>query len=86
MDSKPRFLRVSFPEWKRPMRRWTLTNDHPVGESRRYVCCDCGLAHDLEIKRHIQSGGYVLRWWRNDHSTAQYRRSREYAMKLKSHP
>ena len=77
MDSKPRLLRVSFPEWKRPMRRWTLTNDHPVGESRRYVCCDCGLVHaafyHVDTKKHKRV--VIKTSYRDDYETDKERRN-----------
>ena len=57
-------------------------NSHGIGRVVRYVCCDCGLAHDVVVKRDVQNPDIVmLRWWRENRSTGQFRRNRDYACK-----
>ena len=61
------------------MRRWSQINSHELGETVTYVCCDCGLAHDVVLKRDVRSPvKFWLRHYRNNHSTAQFRRYRDY--------
>lgn len=38
----------------------------------RLICCDCGLAHDMDLKRI--KGKLYARWRRNERSTAAVRR------------
>lgn len=47
---------------------WTDWAD-PHGTTFRLICCDCGLAHDLEFSKAVR-----LRAKRNERSTAQIRR------------
>ena len=47
----------------------------------RIVCCDCGLAHDVTLKRI--DGKLYARWRRNDRSSAATRKSGKYPMKAK---
>jgi hypothetical protein len=46
------------------------------GDSFRIVCCDCGLAHDMEFNSVVTSDGLPLeiRMVRNKRSTANVRR------------
>lgn len=63
------------------------------GEAHRYllrkdgrnisytVCCDCGLTH---LEEYTPRKGYIrVRVWRDDDRTAEMRRRKEYAKKLK---
>lgn len=42
---------------------------NPHGVEFRFVCCDCGLAHDLEFSEPV-----LFRAKRNERSTSQIRR------------
>ena len=56
--------------------------EHDIGVMARYVCCDCGLAHDVVIKRDAQNRDKIwIRWWRNNHSTGQQRRHQKITVK-----
>ena len=46
----------------------------PAGPWECIVCCDCGLVHDIELRR--RGGKLYWRWWRNNRSTAAVRRKR----------
>jgi hypothetical protein len=62
---------------------WVQPATDPDGEQRfRQVCCDCGLAHDLEF-RIVEEPGLLtdhpkveFRLKRNERATAQLRRHR----------
>ena len=52
--------------------------DFTIGESVDIVCCDCGLTHTAI--HEIKDGVLKIQWWRNDRSTGQYRRHRQYPL------
>ena len=52
--------------------------DFVLGEYIDLVCCDRGLTH---VCKHIVEDGVLkIEWWRNNRSTAQYRRHRNYPL------
>jgi hypothetical protein len=42
------------------------------GRSHRFICCDCGLAHDFEFRSNCKSVKFRVK--RNNRSTSQVRR------------
>ncbi len=50
----------------------------------RFLCCDCGLVHDIEISR--AKGSLYFKMSRNQASTGQYRRFRGYPYRDKKGP
>jgi len=70
------------PEIRKMLRRSSQINPHAIGETVTYICCDCGLAHDVVPKVDVQNKGVLMmRWIRNNHSTGQFRRYREFRCK-----
>jgi len=55
---------VSGEEWTEPLRRGKATV--------RVLCCDCGLAHDIEFE--VKDGKLIMRWHENRKSTSATRR------------
>ena len=73
---KAEIVRVNGELWQ------TMLTEQEIGEWRTYVCCDCGLSHDVVVKRDINDKEKVfLRWFRNNRSTGQQRRHYEFARK-----
>ena len=52
--------------------------DFKLGEFVDLVCCDCGLTHVM--KPYLENGTLKIEWWRNERSTGQYRRYRDYPL------
>lgn len=61
---KSKYFTIKDDEWFEP------------GEGFRLVCCDCGLAHDVEFNSNLTVDGLPLeiKLVRNKHSTANVRR------------
>jgi hypothetical protein len=56
---------VSGEEWIEPLKRGKTCI--------RVLCCDCGLAHDIEIK--VKDGNLIMRWRENRRATSATRRT-----------
>ena len=52
--------------------------DFKLGEFIDLVCCDCGLTHVM--KPYLENDILKIEWWRNNRSTGQYRRHRDYLL------
>ena len=73
---KAEIVRVDGERWQ------TMMTKQMIGEWRTFVCCDCGLSHELVVKRDVKNKERVfLRWFRNNRSTGQQRRHYEFARK-----
>jgi len=61
---RPKYFQVRDHEWFEP------------GDAFRLVCCDCGLAHDVEFNSNVTDSGLPLelRMVRNKRATAGNRR------------
>ena len=55
---------TSGEEWVEPLKRGKTCI--------RVLCCDCGLAHDIEIK--VKDGNLIMRWHENRRATSATRR------------
>ena len=53
-------------EWTEPLKRGKT--------SIRVLCCDCGLAHDIEFQ--VKDGNLIMRWHENRKATSAARRKR----------
>ena len=51
-------------EWVEPLKRGKTIIE--------VICCDCGLAHDIEFR--VKDGKLVMRWHENRRATAATRR------------
>jgi len=56
----------------------------PLGGVRFSVCCDCGLVHTTAYS--LESGKIIERVWRNERSTAMFRRRMVKETRIVSYP
>jgi len=70
---RPKYFQIKDHEWFEPGR-----DEKNFGGAFRFVCCDCGLAHDVEFNSNVTDSGLPLeiRMVRNKRATARNRRGK----------